>query len=65
MPHVIGAEGNIAAILWATPDALHVPALPRQARIQEVERVQATGAAQRYGKASSAHEGFDARQLKE
>jgi hypothetical protein len=28
MPHVMGAAGNIVAILWATPNALHAPALP-------------------------------------
>jgi hypothetical protein len=28
MPHVTGAAGNIVAILWATPDALHAPPLP-------------------------------------
>jgi hypothetical protein len=28
MPHVIGAAGNIVAILWATRDALHSPPLP-------------------------------------
>src|SRR5262249_56331919 len=31
MPHVMGAAGNILAILWATPDALHAPALPDRA----------------------------------
>jgi hypothetical protein len=31
MPHVVGAAGNIVAILWATPDALHAPALPNRA----------------------------------
>ena len=31
MPHVIGAAGNIVAILWATPSALHAPALPNRA----------------------------------
>jgi hypothetical protein len=28
MPHVMGAAGNIVAILWATRDALHAPPLP-------------------------------------
>lgn len=27
MPHVLGARGNIVAILWARTDALHVPPL--------------------------------------
>jgi hypothetical protein len=31
MPHVIGANGNIVAILWARHDALHVPPLDSQA----------------------------------
>jgi hypothetical protein len=31
MPHVMGAAGNIVAILWATPDALHAPPLPNRA----------------------------------
>jgi hypothetical protein len=31
MPHVMGAAGNIVAILWATPNALHAPALPNMA----------------------------------
>ena len=31
MPHVLGASGNIVAILWATPNALHAPALPDRA----------------------------------
>jgi hypothetical protein len=40
MPHVIGAAGNIVAILWATPDALHAPALPDRAnKILWVSRV--------------------------
>ena len=40
MPHVTGTAGNIVAILWATPYALHVPALPRQAnKILWVSRV--------------------------
>ena len=28
MPHVLGAAGNIVAILWAPRDALHSPPLP-------------------------------------
>ena len=28
MPHVLGAAGNIVAILWADRDALHSPPLP-------------------------------------
>ena len=28
MPHVMGAAGNIVAILWASRDALHSPPLP-------------------------------------
>jgi hypothetical protein len=40
MPHVTGTAGNIVAILWASPYALHVPALPRQAnKILWVSRV--------------------------
>src|SRR5271169_2622061 len=40
MPHVLGAAGNIVAILWATPDALHAPALPDRAnKILWVSRV--------------------------
>lgn len=40
MPHVVGAEGNIVAILWATPDALHVPARAGRAnKILWVSRV--------------------------
>jgi len=30
MPHVVGAAGNIVAILWAKRDALHAPALPNR-----------------------------------
>jgi hypothetical protein len=30
MPHVMGAAGNIVAILWATRNALHAPALPNR-----------------------------------
>jgi hypothetical protein len=40
MPHVIGAAGNIVAILWATSDALHAPAPPNRAnKILWVSRV--------------------------
>jgi hypothetical protein len=40
MPHVIGTAGNIVAILWATPYALHAPALPEPAnKILWVSRV--------------------------
>jgi hypothetical protein len=40
MPHVMGAAGNIVAILWATPNALHAPALPDMAnKILWVPRV--------------------------
>jgi len=40
MPHVMGAAGNIVAILWATPNALHAPALPTMAnKILWVSRV--------------------------
>jgi subtilisin family serine protease len=40
MPHVTSAAGNIVAILWATPDALHAPALPDRAnKILWVSRV--------------------------
>jgi hypothetical protein len=40
MPHVMGAAGNIVAILWATPNALHAPALPNMAnKILWVSRV--------------------------
>ena len=40
MPHVMGAASNIVAILWATPDALHAPALPDRAnKILWVARV--------------------------
>lgn len=31
MPHVMGAQGNIVAILWARRDALHSPPLANQA----------------------------------
>jgi hypothetical protein len=30
MPHVMGAVGHIAAILWALRSALHAPALPHR-----------------------------------
>ena len=44
MPHVMGAAGNIVAILWATPNALHVPALPNRAnKILWVPRVFGSG----------------------
>jgi hypothetical protein len=40
MPHVVGTAGNILAILWATPDALHAPALTDRAnKILWVSRV--------------------------
>ncbi len=40
MPHVMGAAGNIVAILWATPNALHAPPLPDRAnKILWVSRV--------------------------
>jgi hypothetical protein len=40
MPHVMGAQGNIVAILWVTSDALHAPALPDRAnKILWVSRV--------------------------
>lgn len=40
MPHVMGAAGNIVAILWATPNALHAPPLPNTAnKILWVSRV--------------------------
>ena len=40
MPHVMGAAGNIVAILWATPNALHAPPLPNVAnKILWVSRV--------------------------
>jgi hypothetical protein len=40
MPHVMGASGDIVAILWATSDALHAPPLPNQAnKILWVSRV--------------------------
>jgi hypothetical protein len=31
MPHVLGAQGDIVAILWARRDALHAPPLTHQA----------------------------------
>jgi 2-methylisocitrate lyase-like PEP mutase family enzyme len=40
MPHVMGAAGNIVAILWATPNALRAPAPPDRAnKILWVSRV--------------------------
>ena len=40
VPHVVGAAGDIVAILWATPNALHAPALPDVAnKILWVSRV--------------------------
>ena len=40
MPHVTGAAGNIVAILWVTPNALHAPAQPNRAnKILWVSRV--------------------------
>ena len=40
MPHVMGEAGNIVAILWATPNALHAPALQNRAnKILWVSRV--------------------------
>ena len=40
MPHVMGAAGNIVAILWAAPNALHAPPLPNMAnKILWVSRV--------------------------
>ena len=40
MPHVVGAAGNIAAILWAARNALHAPALPnRRNKILWVSRL--------------------------
>jgi hypothetical protein len=40
VPHVMGTAGNIVAILWATPDALHVPPLADRAnKILWVSRV--------------------------
>jgi hypothetical protein len=44
MPHVMGAAGNIVAILWATPNALHAPPLPDVAnKILWVSRVSSSG----------------------
>jgi hypothetical protein len=44
MPHVMGAAGNIVAILWATPNALHAPPLPDRAnKILWVSRVSSSG----------------------
>ncbi len=40
MPHVMGAAGNIVAILWADRDALHSPSLPdRTNKILWVSRI--------------------------
>jgi hypothetical protein len=40
MPHVMGAAGNIVAILWAPFNALHAPPLPNRAnKILWVSRV--------------------------
>lgn len=40
MPHVMGAAGNIVAILWAASSALHAPPLPDRAnKILWVSRV--------------------------
>jgi hypothetical protein len=40
VPHVLGAAGNIVAILWATRNALHAPALTTRAnKILWVSRV--------------------------
>ena len=40
MPHVVGAAGNIVAILWAARNALHAPALPnRRNKILWVSRL--------------------------
>jgi hypothetical protein len=40
MPHVLGARGDIIAILWAPKDALHAPPLPdRNNKILCVSRV--------------------------
>jgi hypothetical protein len=44
MPHVMGVAGNIVAILWATPNALHVPPLPdRRNKVLWVPRVGSPG----------------------
>jgi hypothetical protein len=40
VPHVMGAAGNIVAILWATRNALHAPPLPdRRNKILWVSRL--------------------------
>ncbi len=45
MPHVLGEAGNIVAILWASRDALHSPALQdRSNKILWVSRIPLTGA---------------------
>ncbi len=44
MPHMMGAAGNIVAILWATSNALHAPPLPDTAnKILWVSRVSWSG----------------------
>jgi len=44
MPHVMGTAGNIVAILWVTPNALHAPPLPDRAnKILWVSRVSSSG----------------------
>jgi hypothetical protein len=44
MPHVLGEAGNIVAILWASRDALHSPALQdRNNKILWVSRIPLTG----------------------
>jgi hypothetical protein len=46
MPHVMGAQGKIVAILWARHDALHVPPLANQAnKILWVSRLDAQAGA--------------------
>jgi hypothetical protein len=43
MPHVVGASGNLVAILWATRDALHAPPLQdRSNKILWVSRIPLT-----------------------
>jgi hypothetical protein len=44
MPHVMGAAGNIVAILWSPKNALHSPPLPNPAnKILWVSRVPLNG----------------------
>jgi hypothetical protein len=44
MPHVLGGAGNIVAILWASRDAFHSPALQdRSNKILWVSRIPLTG----------------------